>query len=228
LETNFYNHDISICKEIDSIKDRLAKEHDVILIRIDCLESNKEYISNSILNSELSKIFDLSNIDWNYCAEKAMKNIEKEVCDFYNISDDKYPSYISQHFHIDRHTVVKYLKHGMELGWCNYDESEMRAHITKNTWKNKTKPLKVEIENDILVFRQIKDCCKYLSEKYTVHFDETSMRQCCRGERKTHRGLTFKYITHSEFNNIKSKFPDKAFGDFFDLSMDETNKENKD
>lgn len=52
----------------DIMKDKLAEEHGYKIIRIDCNYSNIrcrfEYIKNSILNSELSQIFNLKNVNW--------------------------------------------------------------------------------------------------------------------------------------------------------------------
>ena len=52
----------------DEIKDRLAKEHDITLVRINCnyesINTRFEYIKGNVIDSELSNIFDLSLIDF--------------------------------------------------------------------------------------------------------------------------------------------------------------------
>ena len=53
--------------KIDRMKDDMAREHQLRMIRLDCRYSNRDYIINSIKKSELSSIFDLSQIDWNKC-----------------------------------------------------------------------------------------------------------------------------------------------------------------
>lgn len=52
-------------KQIDILKDKLAENHDITVIRIDCLKSNCDYIKNNICKSVLADIFDLSKINWN-------------------------------------------------------------------------------------------------------------------------------------------------------------------
>lgn len=111
-------------KDVDGLKrdrekDYLASSNNIKLIRIDCINSDSNYISNNILSSELSNIFDLSNIDWNKCDEFATKNIVKIVCDYYNshhVSGTK----IARELKIGQTTVYRYLKKGTKLGWCNY------------------------------------------------------------------------------------------------------------
>ena len=75
--------------KIDKLKDELAKENGVKVIRIDCnydkTENRLSYIKDNLLYSELSLIIDLSNIDWNIINEKILNNnITKKVCDLRN------------------------------------------------------------------------------------------------------------------------------------------------
>lgn len=123
------NKDIEGLK-IDRIKDDLATSHNIKVIRIDCLKSESDYISNNILNSELSEIFDLSNIDWNLCNEYATKNIVKEVCNYYNQSTLSARK-VAEKLKIGHPTVIRYLYRGNELGWCNYIPNSRRSKRTK-------------------------------------------------------------------------------------------------
>ena len=52
-------------KENDMLKDKLAGEHDITVIRIDCRESERNFIQKNLENSILSELFDLSKVDWN-------------------------------------------------------------------------------------------------------------------------------------------------------------------
>lgn len=108
----------------DEEKDVKALEINIPLIRIDCYQSDIEYIKNSIENSELSSIFDLSVIDWKRITEFAYGNLIYEVCDYKNDHDDATTKVISDLFGISQSTVMKYLKYGNELGWCHYEAKE--------------------------------------------------------------------------------------------------------
>ena len=94
------------------------------MIRIDCQKSEMEYIKNNILQSELSDLFDLSNIDWRRCQLQSVNSLVKEVCDLYNKGNKNID--ISNELKLDRHTVTKYLKLGNELGWCKYTPKQYK------------------------------------------------------------------------------------------------------
>ena len=50
----------------DSFKEKIARENGINnYIQLDCRYSKFDYIKQSILNSQISNIFDLTNIDWN-------------------------------------------------------------------------------------------------------------------------------------------------------------------
>ena len=111
-------------QERDKIKNELATNHNIKMIRIDCQKSEANYIKEKILCSELSSIFDLSNIDWDLCNREALNSLVKQVCDLYK---DGYRNIdIVNELQLDRHTVTKYLKIGSELGWCNYTPKQYK------------------------------------------------------------------------------------------------------
>jgi hypothetical protein len=116
-------------QRIDCLKTFLAIENGVNIIRINCLESNCEYIKDYILNSELKNIFDLSIIDWSLCDMLAQKNLVKEVCQLYQNGIQKLDK-IAQELSIGLSTVSRYLKIGAKFGWCDY-----KSRRSKNTTK---------------------------------------------------------------------------------------------
>lgn len=104
----------------DKIKFKLALDNNIkYYIVVDCRESEISFIKNNILHSELNNIFNLTKINWNKCAEFAVNNLVKEVCNMWNslktISD------IADFFKMNRSCVRNYLKKGQKLGWCDYD-----------------------------------------------------------------------------------------------------------
>ena len=53
----------------DNCKDELARNHGYMIIRIDCNYSSHDrflYCSSNIINSQLSTIYDLNKVDWEY------------------------------------------------------------------------------------------------------------------------------------------------------------------
>ena len=111
-------------QERDKIKNELAANHNIKMIRIDCQKSEANYIKEKILCSELSSIFDLSNIDWDLCNREALNSLVKQVCDLYK---DGYRNIdIENKLKISKNTVTKYLKLGNELGWCKYTPKQYK------------------------------------------------------------------------------------------------------
>ena len=133
--------------EVDNWKDEQHLLHGLRTIRIDCFKSDMEYIKSNILSSELNKLFDLSKIDWLKCEEFSIKsNIIKEVCLRWNSKEEwETTRHLAEYFGLSKNTIVRYLKRGTELGWCNYNpKEEMRKsglENIKNTPNNKNNTL---------------------------------------------------------------------------------------
>lgn len=148
----------------DNIKDNLAKQHDIIVIRINSEKSDLDYLKENTMKM-LSNIIDMSDVDWKYVYENATSNIVKQVCEYANknyeftgdkLKESQYISEISKKFDIAKVSVVRFLKTGRNLGWCEYI-----------TYREKSR----EIKNNILKLykenrnQSIKDIAKQLDIK---------------------------------------------------------------
>ena len=106
----------------DIIKNIKAQEHNITLIRIDCnyqhMSQRFNYIKQSILNSELKDILNLSNINWEKCNREATKSLHMEAAKQYDsglsIND------ISKNLNISYNTIYNWLKRLGEEGLCTY------------------------------------------------------------------------------------------------------------
>jgi len=126
--------------KIDDWKDEQHLKNGVKTIRINCFESDMEYIKNGILNSELGNIFDLSKIDWNKCEKFAMNNLVKEVCDGWNNKEEwETTKDLAEKFKLHKSTIIKYLKKGNKINLCNYNPKE---EMVKSGLKNLKKHFK--------------------------------------------------------------------------------------
>lgn len=105
-------------KNTDELKNKLAYENNAILIRINCSESTMNYIKNSILMSDLSNLFNLSNIDWEKCAKIASSSIMYEIIDKYNLGMST--TQIKEILNLSLGAIIRYLKKGTELNLCDY------------------------------------------------------------------------------------------------------------
>lgn len=159
-------------KLIDNYKDSLAEKHGIHMIRIDCLKSNKEYITDNIKKSAMNDMFDLSNIDWNKCDEFAIKNIAKEICQYYKCHEEMSIVELSNLFHIERHVVSDYIRSGCKYGWCRSKEEIILERNTKiyNEYKNgnsiKFLAKKYNVDVDTIKRRILTVCKDYVDELY--------------------------------------------------------------
>lgn len=113
--------------------------------------SDEGDIKENILNSKLNELFDLSEIDWNKCEEFALKNIVKEVCEYWNQKEDwETTSDLARVFNLDKTSIIKYLKKGTKLGWCLYDGKEEMSKCASRIAGNNKKGVSV-YKNEMLL-----------------------------------------------------------------------------
>lgn len=173
-------------KERDIIKNILAEQNGCILIRIDARKSDKSYLSSQIKNSQLSMLFNLDKIDWGLCDKTATNNLAKEVCVYANkILPDKY-SDICLFFDIGEDTIRKYLKQGVQFGWCsNRVVEKLKA------------PKRVSVydmnNNFLYIFNGIKKCSDEMSKMYNRKFTTVGISDNCHKLRDNYKGYIFKF-----------------------------------
>lgn len=106
-------------KYTDMIKDNIANQNGIEVIRIDCDYKNAKerfsYIKNNTINSMLSEVIDLSNVDWDNINMKILTtNNAKEV---WRLKEIGFTSKkISNILNISVSEVDRHTRHGYELG----------------------------------------------------------------------------------------------------------------
>lgn len=111
-------------QENDRMKTELANKNGLSVITINAKESELNHLKHSILSSELVKIFDLSNIDWEKCWEITCGSLVQTACKFH--CDGLSLKEICSEMRLHKDTVRNYLKIGSRIGWCKYNAKEMR------------------------------------------------------------------------------------------------------
>ena len=178
-------------KEVDRIKTQLAIEHDISIIRIDCLISDVEYIKSSILQSSLSNIFDLSIIDWQKCDELGQSNLVRTACNMYEFGIKKL-KHIGVELNLCEDTIRSYLKRGSKFGWCNYDPIQTREQMYED--KSKHILLLDNNSNVVYEFRSARLCAKQLNEIYNVDAKRAGIRWACKNH-KPYKGLNLRFAS---------------------------------
>ena len=151
-------------KDIDGLKrdiekDRISKENEVTIIRIDCLKSDFEYIKNNV-NKCLNNIINLSTIDWDLLELKCLSNFTKEICECYNKTLSLKET--AKLLNISNGTIINALDKGNKFGWCSY----IKLKDQKQT--NIEKCIKIIDENPEYSVKDVANC---LNLKYTTVLD---------------------------------------------------------
>jgi len=184
-------------KAIDDYKDKLAEEHGIEVIRVDCYKSELNFIKNNILNSNLSKWYDLSKLDWSKCQEFALSNLVKTACGYWSNGINSTLE-ISKIMKMDRHTIIRYLKRGSGI-WCDYNaKEEMRKSgiiMLEKSRELQSKPVEV-FRNGISlgIFPSQSELSRQSEKIFGIKFVRDGISLVCQGKQKQYKGYTFQYI----------------------------------
>ena len=161
----------------DSYKRELAFSNNIkYYIELDCRESELNYIKNSIINSELNYLFDLSKVDWIQCELDTHKTFFMDVLNYWN-NGIRNSVDIAKLLNLDRHTVQKYLKVAASHSMCDYNPEEGRKNGREKAFAlARKKVICVETKQ---IFNSIQDVADFLGVTHQ------SVASVCRGERKT-------------------------------------------
>lgn len=190
-------------KDIDRLKKELAlkngiKEDNYIVI--DCRKSGFNFIKEKIIKSKLSKLFNLSNINWFKCEEFALSNLVKEACEIKKNNPVLSTLDIANTMKIARNTITKYLNLGCELGWCDYNpKEEMILIYEKNAKRSMEKFSKsVEIFKDEIslgVFKSGKEIERQSENLFGVKLFAPVISEVCNNKKPQYKGFTFKFTS---------------------------------
>lgn len=131
-----YKKDLALCNGIKHY------------IELDCRYSDFEYIKNSILESELSELYDLSNINWQQCFIATNTSNVVLCSDLWN-EGIKDTSKISEYTGIHICTVIENLKRASQIGLCDYKPNYFKTKHKQeklnkvcSLWNNGIKSIK--------------------------------------------------------------------------------------
>lgn len=146
-------------------------------IVIDCRNSDKDFLYNSILNSELSIAFDLQKVDWNKCNEYANKSYYMDILEYYN-NGMKNPVEIAKKVKISHTSVVSALHKLTKSGLCNYNPKD----TCRICWGKKTICLETQE-----VFNSINDAAVFAGVA------PQGVSTACRNKQKTAGGYHWQF-----------------------------------
>ena len=204
-------------QENDKIKHDLAIQNSIdYYFVIDCRESTKEYIQNSILNSGLFSILNINpnDIDFNKCDEFATSNMTKQICEYKNSHSDMTTKEIAKLFHISYKTANDWVKKGAKLGWCTYEKfDDLKLRYQREDMPVNNCPIHC-ITTDTY-HRSATKFVEYYQSLTGKKLCARNIRSVCTGKRNHVNNMKFEYITQEQFNQLKEKYPDKVYGELF-------------
>lgn len=178
-------------KQIDDIKNNIASENGYSIIRVPYYKSkDMDYVIDSV-KTNLSNIFDLSDIDWNDILCRTLVDTtlsqvvdkwnkqemtQKEMCEQLNMGQEKFRNY---------------LKLANELGIISYNsqENKRKTQLSNLQKGNRKKMKKVMCLNDGRIF----DSCASAERFYGLKVGKF-VGAICNGRKKSIKGLKFIFI----------------------------------
>lgn len=160
-----------VIQENDKIKKELAIKNGVNYIVVDARNSTSKYISNNIIKSQLSQMFDLSKVDFNLCNIYANNSKVKQVIDLWNSGINNAVE-IGNKVGLVSNTVLRYLDNGAESGLCDFDREVYRKIVNHGAKRVRVKCIETNITyssfNEVLNKLNIRLSQKTINTQKTV------------------------------------------------------------
>ena len=237
IEMDGHYHSTSeYTQESDVVKDKLAIEHNIGVIRIRCdydrVQNRFEFIKDNILASELPHLlqFSESDIDWDKCELCANSSLMIDACELWS-SGVCNTLNIANQLHISRVTASIYLKRGSELGLCDYNPEDESQKVllkgrTQDAERKKCKPVAVyNTMGMIAVFDGAVQLSNASDSLFGVHISRPMITNVCQGKLKSNVGLRFQLINRDEYENFYNMFGGNINLELFNPNIKYSSKE---
>lgn len=198
MDGGFHYNDYGVrSAKNDVIKDSLAKEHGIDVIRVNCfytkITQRFDIVRNGFIKA-VSKYFNLSDIDWKSANEAGISNRLIDVVNYYNEHPFASNQQIADHFHIGVVTIRHYLMMGESLGLCTYVRHD------PNRYKTSSPLMLYDSEQNIVgVFISARHMSEVMKDK---GFHASSIRAAVNRE-ENYKGYVIKKITWEEYEQYE-------------------------
>lgn len=193
-------------KSIDNYKESIAIENGIKVIRIDCnyygLSNRQSYISENILNSELSQLLNLSNVNFDEANIYALTPSFKRVCEFWDNGNHDLND-IALQLDVDYSTVLRCLKYGEEIGICQYvfkEQKEKHRKLSAKLGESTGQPVLCNETNE--VFSSMTKASNFYNCNLYNYFHKN--KEYC-GATPDGTKLTWTKISKQQYEDIKSR-----------------------
>jgi hypothetical protein len=133
----FFNLNGETCENVqknDYDKELLAINNVSNYIVLDCRTSNRQWVHDSIMKSNLPTIlgFNDSDIDWELCDRNSRTDMQNDICKFYNEHIDKSLTDIANYFGLSLQVIRDVVHIGADLGICEYNSLSIREKLNSH------------------------------------------------------------------------------------------------
>lgn len=176
----------------DEIKRNIALDNKYNYVVIDSRYSELKWMKENIMSSELPILlnFKEEDIDWLKIEKDSANSLVKEVCDYFNNSNNITTSHIQKVFGLSKVTIIKYLKKGTEFGWCNYDPKDFKGGIA---YSKRVKGIH-KTTGETVIFPSAKEAQRSLGK------NGECISLCCNGKRKSAYGYYWSWFDENKEN----------------------------
>lgn len=193
-DNNITGQTVEESKRIDEWKDAVAKSNGLEVIRIDSSVSDMTYIRENM--SFVNFPYTVSDYVFKEADRMSRSNLLKEVCDVYNETNGGMSNNdIGRLFHVSRAKVLMLLKVGNDIGMCEYNPRktiDRCLSMAQNANKRKIEIFKDGVS--LGVYESAKHIEEISVSKFGIQIKSRSIPPVCKGDRKHHKGFTFKYV----------------------------------
>ena len=187
-------------KENDSFKMETALNNGIdYYFQIDARKSNCEFLKESIINSGLLSVLNISDkdINWSKCDEKATSNHYKLISEYHESMPHLSVGEIAKHFKTNTSHVMKAVKSGLKFGWCSKSFSETRKIREQERFvEHGQKP--VYCITDGKYFRNAQEACDYYYGMTNKPHNHRALRKSI-SRNGNYKGKKFIFVSRDEY-----------------------------
>lgn len=167
---------------LDNHKEKLANQHGIKVIRIDCRKSELDYIKNNTIDSLLSSLFNLDKINWQECHKYASTSRIYKVAEIYNSNKKLTPKDISVIMNVSSVSARKYLRIAHELNLCDF---------TFN--KGSSKRIKVKYNDSTTIYNSSAELSKASLDVYGFFIHRSTVSNVLK-DNKPYKNLEINHV----------------------------------
>lgn len=178
-------------QERDKYKNKIAKEHGIEVIRIDCRKSIAQYIVSKIKETKLAEFLSLTDENIKQSEYFAMnQSMVEYIAEIWDRTKDV--SEVIKQSRLCRITVNKYLNLANDIGLIDFNQKLEHYNFMIKKVMARCRPVYCE-ELD-MVFESSVECEKYFLDTFNIKMDKSNIHKICKGKGHSSKGYNFIYF----------------------------------